>query len=509
LLVVAIFYSGNLQSHIYLPIFALCVAAGYAGRSPRSWLQGAKLMVSAGILGAMLAAPVLLPQLELFANAARPLGEPLKLYWLETGAVLAAIHPWMAGTFRTISIQSVNGGPSFHLAIGGVLIVLAAFGWARRNQSETARGVLPAAGCLILAFLLIAFTPLHPILYLRAAGLGIIGLIVLAASGLENLLMTSQPEPRWARGIIGASLVIALATSVLSQVIYPRFQPRVEAMLLARAETDGYGGASRDLRRFQAANFTAEVSPRNPECALNLVALALLGCAFFRPRAFLVAAACAVSLVPLLSFAERFITRSPIRMWSRLLEGGPAQKQITAQTSPNERFNDPAPQNYLRLFPQEISSLHRLHVAHGYAALLPENAFRAGSEKAADSGLEQPSLARLGTRARFGWKSNALRNARVIDESFDRLQLSLGAGDDDILYRLDTWYPGWTANGQSLAPLLPARLGSEVPVTAGRTEVSFRYRPTLLPYGLALSFVGLAAMAVAGRRSAGRIGWIS
>jgi hypothetical protein len=485
LLVAAIFYSGNLQSHLYLPIFAACLTAGYAGRNWERWSRVVKLIAPAFLLGAMLAAPVLLPQIELYLHSVRPMGENPRLHWLESAAVLCGIHPWASGTFRTLSIPSVSGGPSFHLAIGGAFVILAVFGWARRSQSLTDRAVLTTAGFLVLAFLLIAWTPLNPILYLRTAGLGILGLTVLAASGTESLLRCERVDRGWSRGVWIATALIVLGTGLLAHAIYPRFRAQAETMLLARADMDGYGGASRALRKFQAANFTAEVSPLNVECALNLIALALLGFAFVRCQRRILATACVLSLVPLLSFAARFITKSPVATWARLLGEGPLQQRIMARIGANERFIDTAPQDYLRIFPQEISGLQRLHVAHGYAALLPP---AAGSLN-----FRGPALRSNDSEMRFSWKNGSPETPTVITESLTSLRVGLDRPSDAVLVRRDTFYPGWRVDGEPLLPVEPGKVAG-VLVLKGQRELHFVYQPAGMRWALASLLIGMAIL---------------
>src|SRR5215207_5277303 len=61
--VAAVFYSGNLQSHTYLPVFAAAFWAGYGGLNGVKQGRLIKLVFPGLTLGALIAAPVLVPQL--------------------------------------------------------------------------------------------------------------------------------------------------------------------------------------------------------------------------------------------------------------------------------------------------------------------------------------------------------------------------------------------------------------------------------------------------------------
>src|SRR6185503_2790399 len=91
LLVAVIFYAGNLQSHAYLPIFAMAFVAAHAGGRFRDWVRGFIITGLSGLLGALIAAPVLGPELELFRLNERFLSGPTGR-WFD--GILALTGAW-------------------------------------------------------------------------------------------------------------------------------------------------------------------------------------------------------------------------------------------------------------------------------------------------------------------------------------------------------------------------------------------------------------------------------
>src|SRR5262249_36050957 len=106
-----IFYSGNLQSHAYLPLFAICFLFGNGFAACRLELR-LFLVISLSILaGAALVAPVLWPQVEFYLNSLRPvsLTPSSGLSYLSGIASLSGIFPWVLGTFRTLDLGKFLG----------------------------------------------------------------------------------------------------------------------------------------------------------------------------------------------------------------------------------------------------------------------------------------------------------------------------------------------------------------------------------------------------------------
>src|SRR5262249_28436596 len=95
--------------------------------------------------------------------------------------------------------------------------------------------------------------------------------------------------------------------------------------------------------------------------------------------------------------------------------------------------------------------------------------------------------------------------ARVVRRDADRVEVRVDAACAGLLVLSDQYYPGWDAevNGRpaSTYPTDVALRGVAVP--AGRSTVTFRYRPSGFKWGLviaALAIVALVAMALLHRR---------
>src|SRR5678815_2241717 len=89
-------------------------------------------------------------------------------------------------------------------------------------------------------------------------------------------------------------------------------------------------------------------------------------------------------LAPFLS-ACRFIPRTPLDQWQRLLAGSAEQRETIQRANPaglrveetvtTRESPQSLPDSFAALFPEEFASLYRVHVLHGYAALIPPNSY--------------------------------------------------------------------------------------------------------------------------------------
>ena len=155
-----VFYAGNLQSHTYLPIFALSFLAAtlvkVPGRLPRAFV----ITALSGLLGALLAAPVLANQIEFFLQSARVIESGGACSWhhrlLAIPLTLGSYYPWMFGTFKTLDIGHLTqmNGMGFQWFCGAGGWALAAWGaWAlRREKGDSGMAVCQA--CALLAIYL-------------------------------------------------------------------------------------------------------------------------------------------------------------------------------------------------------------------------------------------------------------------------------------------------------------------------------------------------------------------
>lgn len=500
LLAAGALYAGNLQSHSYLVLFAVAFCAGYAGRNRESWWRAVRVVVPTGALAALLAAPVLWPQIELFARNLRPLQSAAPDYRFFDGPlVFSALWPWSTGTFRSLT-RSIIG---FHVFIGTAGFLLALLG------ARSAPGPAGARRCaivLVLGFVAImTLPPLARIFYARAAGLATLGALVLAALGAEWLRGCAVPRPRLARATLALALLFVAGTGAVVWIIYPKLKPALLAKMEAHALADGTDGRSLTLRRFQVENYPREVSFTNPEVLaawLTLPALAILALVP-RWRRVGVPALLVLNLIAPVLFARRFIPRAPIEQWQRLLAGGPLQQEARALVEARRlRLHDESSTAFTTVFPQNLAHLYGVHGVYGYAALVPPNlAWSNAGRTGADYVFTDGKFEQLRTEgdARFSWIGEPRRKITLVAESLNAVTLDVAAGSAGWLLRTDTRYPGWRAFAADGAPLSIASEGevfTRIQVPSGPTRVVLRYRPTGLTGALALAALGLCGAGV-------------
>ena len=146
LLIAGIFYTGNAQSHAFLVVFTLAFGLGYAGRDWKRWRQVLPPLIVSGLLGACLAAPVLLSQVELYVLSTRKSFSSFQGTNLLAGiGSLSAVYPWCLGTFRTLDASKLLGWMpvGFSLFIGSAAFLLAVLGTFIPPQKENHRTPRP------------------------------------------------------------------------------------------------------------------------------------------------------------------------------------------------------------------------------------------------------------------------------------------------------------------------------------------------------------------------------
>lgn len=484
LLAAGALYAGNLQSHAYLAVFALtfCVAYG--------WRRGAGIVVPVGVCAALLAAPVLWPEIELFLRNIRPLAEDARTgSGFEGLMVASAAWPWSVGTFRTVAGSVLGFHPGFAAFIGVAGFVLAWIGARSGFENGARRGGI----ALVLCFAVIMLVPaLARIFYPRCAGLAVLGGIVLAAFGAEALRASTVVWRRAAWMCAVFAVLVVLGTAAAVWMVYPRVQQRLLARMEAHALTDGSEGRSLPLRRAQVANYPREIGFTNPEVPAAWLTLPALAALFAVPRwrRFGVPALLALNLVSPLLFALRYIPRAPVEQWQRLLAGGPEQQGARARFADRGlRFVEREGAGFAAVFPQNLAHLYGVHVAHGYSALVPPNMAWSGAPR---------------DGARFSWIGDPPRPVAVAAESLNTVTLDIADGPAGWLLRTDTHYPGWQAKTDAGAPLAVKAEGatfSRVEVPAGAARIHLRYRPAGHAAALALGVAGLAGCVVWARAS--------
>jgi hypothetical protein len=499
--VAAIFYSGNLQSHACLPVFAGAFVAGYAGCNGRAWVRGITLTALSGFLGGLVAAPILGPELELFALNER-LVEERSNSWLDGILALSGAWPWTLGTFRSIGYQNLG----FHLFLGAPAFILALFGIGARLSDHPAQLRAKRTALLGLAALIVILTipAFEKLFYARSAGFAVIGFAVLVAIGCERYLHdTGNVVRRWAMGVTIWTVALVVGTVLTVWILYPRLRPRIQAMMDTRLDLDGYQGRSKPLRDFQVENFPREVGFVNPEVSAAVLALSALAVVFFKngPSQRRIAFVLALNLISPALFARRFFPRHPVILFERVVSGGAEQNQIARRLEPEQMRLLEGSRIFDRVFPQEMANFSRVHVVHGWAALQPrsqawwpdKNPGNVADFTYGDDG-ELAALRSHGS-ARFQWLNTPPRPIGVRTLSLNKVELTFPAAEDAAeILRTDTRYPGWRASddaGRSLAITSHGEMFSSIHVPGGTTRLLLEYSPSGMFIYLAASCLGL------------------
>ena len=488
-----VFASGNQQSHAYLPLFALCFSTGYAWNSLACWRSVLAVIALSGLGGALLAAPFLGPQIELFLLSKRELVSGSSLKFALAGPLsLTFFFPWSLGTFRTLDLSKIANQYSLgfvaYLGTGAsFLAVVALLNGIRKRLVDPA--VRTSLLLLVLYFGFICCTPLLKILYHRASGLALLGLVVCAAKGFD--LVASPDSPIWCKTFLRrAAIALALivtAINVFAFLVYPRLLPRVNAFVLERATTNVTMDQAPALRSFQVQNLPKEITIANPETLLALAsAFSLLLFFSVKPlfRTVALPVLLLLNIVPLLLFAERFIVKSPMQLWHALLQGGPEQKRVLSAVGPFERFSETAPGRHEYVFPGVSCLYYRLHNLVGYSSFPLPVPLRAANQtySSPERGLSQGVFSSPNPHkcVRFVWKTPNERTLEIKNETLNTLTLEIGSGAPGLLVRTDTYYPGWRARNVHAPENNPGIGNYAFEIPSSSTTLQLEYRPSFL-----------------------------
>ncbi len=511
LLVAAIFYAGNIQSHTYLAIFSFVWMLATGWRSWSNWKKALSIVVPSVFLGALLAAPILFPEAELFLLNHRSVSDDHQA-WAPIDGPLSLMNffPWALGSFRTFGYNNL----SYVAYIGSAALVLAAIGAFSRVDRPALCHARKIAIGLVIAYGVIISTPVATLLYHRSSGLAILGLVMLGAIGAEAVLNSTVRWRKCGAALAGLVIAIAIVSHGFAWFAYPKLQGKIAARMQEHAAEGNYGGLDAKLRDFQVKNLPHEITFANPEVLAAWASLAFLAIVLWKPeirqRRWLVEILLTMNLLPLLFFAHRFIPHTPIADWQRLLAGSDEQREVIAALAPGHlRLQDEASARYQRLFPQNLSHLYSVHVIHGVSALRPlsQSEFLEDSSAVHADYLyttfppgDPGTFSRKypeGHNSRFSWLDALQRNVTVQSESLNTLDLSFPPSDTARLIRADTYYPGWTASTPTGATLEVRRslyTFSEVTIPDGVTSLRFSYQPTHLK--VALAVCSIAAVAI-------------
>ncbi len=470
-----IFYAGNLQSHTYLPIFAISFLVAIAIKDRKLFYKAFGVTISSGIIGALVAFPVLCNQVEFFLLSVRNTNNSTIWYQqlLATPFSLAAIYPWMFGTFRTLdAARLVNmNGIAFQLFCGPVVLFFAI--WAawifRKEKGKISFGICQAT-ILMVTYLFIISTPLAKYLYPRCAALAGMGIILLAALAVQAILeRKTRPQPQLIKYFLVAMLSIGGITSSLAWWVYPIFREKIEAKIISVDKSNGILPSAPSLRKFQIYNFPQEVSISNPECAITLIAVIVFATALLTRKSDIrksILLALLISALPVFIFHMRFRPSQPVELWHKLLAGGPSQKQAITKLAGGLRLDESTTRANDMIFPMAYASFYQVHVVQGYSALQPASLFVYPTtaspvppdwkddffsiSKVGEETLLQSTTGNQPSRFR-SVKNNESLPVKIIQESQNQLVLDTSKlANSEIILRTDTYYPGWTKkNGDS------------------------------------------------------------
>ena len=463
LLGAAVLLAGNQQSHSYLVLFLFCFVLGYASSFPDAWLKILLVCGTAFLLGCALAAPVFIPEVELFrtSNALVSRGiQPTRLGpYLFTGVFsLTGIFPWLVGSFRSIDLGKLldQQGAAFVVHLGTPVMVLAILGlagcrrapWSRCPENRTALFLV------VIYFVGICSTPLLNLLFIRSAGLAVLGLLVLAGSGLEGLAQNSFPEGRrvikWVAVLLTAAVV---AVHIFAFAIYPHIKGKVLEVALQKDANNVTLPSSPALRRFQVNNLPNEITFKNPEPLLafiGVMSLVVLTFSSIKAPKLGSIGVFVCNVLPLLLFFSRYVPYSPVRYWDRLLAGGPEQKALMELAGRDMRLDESAPTRYDYAFPGVTACYYGIHCLLGNSSFPLVGPGQTKASRGSNILYNSQRQSEHGevriittNQVRFVWADRQSREVTITEESPNSIRLRISSGPSGELIRTDTYYPGW------------------------------------------------------------------
>ena len=521
-----VFYAGNLQSHTYLPLFAVSFLAAILVKTPKLFGRALTVTALSGLVGALLASPVLFNQVEFFLHSTRSVGAEGSCAWyfrlLAIPLSLGSYYPWMFGTFKTLDIGYATkmNGMGFHWFCGVGCSCLAVWGlWVWRRTQGVLGMVICQASVLIGIYLCVVATPLSTIFYCRCAPLAGMGLIVLAALTAQAIVEQRLQAPKWlVRSVVLCVMVTGFGSSALAWWVYPVFKAKISGIVMEADKSHVSTISAPNLRKSQLDSFPAEVSLMNPEAVFTLVGALALGFALTREKMAQVqlgmAAVLLMSAIPVLMFHSRFRPSHPIALWQQLVRGGPVQTQARDLLEGGLRLAEPSSNRDIAVFTHAIAAMYGVHVVHGYSALQPACPFRYPPEAApvpdgwlADYGVvpgdssQVPAFDKQSELARFRLLSTgAAAPVSMVSESYNRLTLDASRLPvDETLVRTDTYYPGWVVrSGASKKRLeLEGACFSTIPKwpATADSRIVLEYSPSYLSVAWICCAVGMLLVA--------------
>lgn len=545
---------GHMQIAFYVLLAAALLATGLAVRRAKELgaRQTARRLASwfaACVIGAMLAAPQIVPALELSRQSHR-VGKPTAAgyaaytaYAVHPAALATAFAPDTFGnpqTGTTPYFGFSRGGMYFNYAegalyTGALALLLAAYAVVRRRQSGRLLVYFVALG--VLALLIALGTPIDAVLYFHVPGFGQSGspgralvlwafaVACLAGLGLDKLTRDEAAPVRTAAvvavAVIAAGGALCAACSAYARAALsdpsawdPQLARQAGLFVLS-------GGCLVALAAGKLRSGLAAVLP----VALLAVDLFANG-ALYNPTApanEVYRSASALDEVRRICGHDRV---APVnRSWSF---GGP-QAVLPPNGATELAIHDV--QGYDSLFPGRYKAfLNRLNgedssprevgnmvfVKNPGSPLLAKAGVRVlmsltpqdvpGSQIRQMDGLWIYYLPDAPGRATAVSDAGAPIAVRWVDDGATRVTLETSGGASGTLRLADEWYPGWEASvdGKPADITVSDEVFRSVRVPAGRHTISFVFAPISFRVGLFAMLLAIAACAAVWAASASR-----
>lgn len=474
LLCALVYYAGNLQSHTYLPIFALAFLAGLFWKDRTRFSRAVVVVAFGGIFGALLATPVLANQIEFFLVGERgtaPDGNPF-LRLLAIPFSFLAVHPWAVGTFRSLEVGKLFGlgGTSFLLFCGGAAFVAALAGLPRLLKKQGNEGAVAATAVLcLLAFLVIIASPLAKLIYPRIVGMAGMAVMVLAGLALRESTMRPLLTALWARRLAMGHAAWVVLASILVLIAFPRVKDRIFAKVVAAGERNAGGLGNREQRFAQVERLPAESTLLNPDAVAGLLGTVLALLALGRVGSNvssdkLLFLALLFGLLATVSFHHRFRPLHDRTLWENLAAGGAPQKRGMDVAAGFLRIDESMLPLDEQVFPHAWAAFHRVHVVQGYSALqprclqwYPEDQTAIPSDWKADfTGDGRGRFLRTEGDSPARFRNPITGDAEpleVLFETNNRMEIRPSSGKESNGFILtDTRYPGWRSESDGSGP---------------------------------------------------------
>jgi hypothetical protein len=526
--------NGSIQS---AAIVGVAVAGfGFAAfRGEGRWRRGFVALCLLAVLGMVVGAVALLPNLELFRLNARPRFDRIdwwQLTWKRPVIllpwVLSALNPDAVGNYQTFDMLRGLGkfgtaatSPTMsdvRVYCGLAACALVWLGWRCADADRRVRSV--GLWLVLVPLIAAVLTPLYLILYFRVLAACALGVAVLAALGVERLLARDERLKR----DIAVCLVVLVAAVVAALALGVIVGTKRDA-LTRQCEEVGLRNTSvykteiewqRQKARETVNNFTL----RGPAVARFCLLAAVVGGALVATRrAPLVSAALllAINSADLVEVGWRTLTSVPP---SYEYPTTPALDFLRKQTGLFRVASSWIPEKQLRTAVPNTLMTQHLDDARIYESLFPANPLLAREDWSAlnvrfflvPPGADPP---RGHWRRVYQGEVDIYENPDVMPRVYfvrdlartTPAETTVAVGEylsGDIRASVDApapgWivvtelnYPGWqaTVNGAPAAVALAAGQWLAVPVKAGKSEVRLTYRPASVHWGLVLSAAGL------------------